>query len=121
VLRENVLVPTHPMQTLMLAAGIAMAFIGLLIARQTFGPRRLSVATRATIGLCMAIVGYHLIVWSYPPTLTPVQVGRQFWWAVLLAGVLTPVLSLWMDRFCLRSSGETGREEGGRDDLDSIR
>jgi len=109
------------MQIMMLAGGVVLAFIGLLIARRSFRPKSMSLATQATFGLCMAFVGYHLIVWSFPPTLTPVQVNRQFWWVVCAAVVTFPMLSFWMDRHCLSASETEDPPEAARDDLDSIR
>ncbi len=112
--------PTQALQVLMIAAGIAAAFIGLLVARRGRTGGRVSVPTSVVIGLCLALGGYHLIVWSFPQTLTPLQLNRQFWW-VGLAGLLAAcVLSLVLDR--LRGADAAkGGESAPRDGSGPIR
>lgn len=115
--------PTNPLHIAMLAAGIALAFIGVLIARSgrrmsTFG---LTTPTRVVIGLSLAICGYHLIVWVFPPSLTPLQWNRQFWW-VLLAGALGVILlSCAMDAWVMRRRDSAAAIRPERDDHEPIR
>jgi hypothetical protein len=106
----------------MLAAGIALAFVGLLTARsgRRFGASSLTTPTRVVIGLCAAVLGYHLIVWAFPPSLTSVQVDRQFWWVVAAAAILVPFLSLLMDRM-VSSMARSDAKPPRRDDTDAIR
>ena len=115
--------PTNPLHILMLALGIALAFIGLFIARsgRGFGSSRLSKPTQVVIGLCLTIIGYHLIVWVFPPTLTPLQVDRQFWWVLLAAGLAAPLLSLILDAAINRRGGPAASSRTPRDGDEPIR
>lgn len=100
--------PTNPLLILMMAVGACLAFVGIFVARTPpkQGNRDQSRATRAVIGLCLAIIGYHLIVWAFPPTLTPLQVDRQLWWVLLLILGCLPIASLLMDRFVSQHSAD---------------
>ncbi len=113
--------PTSFPQILMLGLGIALAFMGLLVARTRRGPgmHGLTVPTRIVIGLVFAIAGYHLIVWVFPPTLTPLQLNRQLWWVLPLAGIVAIVISVSMDR-ALKLSPNQG-QPSPRDDGNAIR
>lgn len=114
--------PTGPLQIVMLVIGITLAFVGLFIARAGRGLRShaLSAPTRVVIGLTFAVTGYHLIVWAFPQSLTPLQLNRQFWWVLLAAAFIAPLLSFVMDRW-LASRPPENSEPPQRDDDELIR
>jgi hypothetical protein len=116
--------PTNPLLILMMAVGACLAFTGIFVARTPpkQGGDGQSRATRAVIGLSLAIFGYHLIVWSFPTTLTPLQIDRQLWWVLCLILACLPIASLLMDRFVSRhSADDRDPSETPHDDSGAIR
>jgi len=107
----------------MIAVGIAVAFFGLLAARTTGkAGSTLSHPTRVVLGLSLFGVGYHLIVWAFPPTLTSVQFSRQFWWVFFLGLGASVGLSLLMDRRdATRRNPRSSAESPPSDDPDASR
>jgi hypothetical protein len=61
--------------------------------------------TRMVIALVFSIIGYHLIVWAFPRSLTMLQWPRSTWYIPLIAGVAAITSSLWLDRFERRRDG----------------
>jgi hypothetical protein len=56
-----------------------------------------STPSRAALGVSMMLVGYHLVVWTMPPTATNLQVPRSVWWVVPLACAALVTLSRAID------------------------
>lgn len=57
-----------------------------------------SVPTRYLLALVILMLGYHLVVWSFPVALTPLQLPRDRWWLVLGLGIVVVILSVGLDR-----------------------
>lgn len=55
-------------------------------------PTRLLVATGGLL------VGYHLVVWSFPATVTPIQAPREYWWVHVPVVLLVIAASILIDR-----------------------
>jgi hypothetical protein len=56
-----------------------------------------STPSRGAVGIALMLVGYHLVVWTMPPTATNLQVPRSVWWVVPLACVSLVTLSRALD------------------------
>jgi len=54
--------------------------------------------TRLTLGLVLAIAGYHAAAWSLPPGWIPLRVPIERWWVLTLALLAGVGLTLLADR-----------------------
>jgi hypothetical protein len=54
--------------------------------------------TRVSAGLFGLFLGYHLVVWAMPPSVTYMQFSRQYWWVLVVGGAMVVAISLFMDR-----------------------
>ncbi len=70
---------------------------------------KLTEPTRLSIAICSLVLGYHLIVWAFPPGAVGVQLSRAWWWVWVLVGILVVGLSFVMDRLDERPSPPTPR------------
>lgn len=60
-------------------------------------PQGLTEPTRLVISLVSLILGYHFIVWNFPPH-TGVQLTRDLWYVWIPLGIAMIGISLLMDR-----------------------
>lgn len=114
--------PLSPSQYPLIAAGAVLSLAGLwLLAKRRFSPKpeplhiadsggasRLSEPTRLTCGLIMLIVGYHTIIWAFPPYLTAVQLNRHSWYIWILISLLAIGGSILMDQVDRKNDGAGG-------------
>ncbi len=106
----------------LIATGSVASFVGLwLLARRRFSrkseplhitssgdAKRLSEPTRLTCGLILLILGYHLIIWAFPTSLTAVQLKRELWYVWILIGILAIAGSILMDTVDRKNDGAGG-------------
>lgn len=61
--------------------------------------------TRLVCAVSGLAIAYHLIVWVFPESLTPVQLPRAYWWGMLAGAGLAIVASIGLDRAESRRQG----------------
>jgi len=105
-----------PREIAMTAAGAAFAIIGVWLllffrprwrTREAAPDQRLSEPTRITLAVLCVFAGYHLILWTQPLSVNPVQLSRRLWYVWIMIGIAFLGLTLFLDRF------ERGRGERG--------
>ena len=57
-----------------------------------------SEATRLVMAISCLAMGYHLIVWAFPPHVTPIQSPRTHWWVLVGVLVVLSISSVGLDR-----------------------
>ncbi len=67
---------------------------------------RVSESTRLLMGIGLLVMGYHMGVWAFPAGVTPVQVGREYWWGVVGGVIVLVVASIGMDRVERNTGGD---------------
>ncbi len=60
--------------------------------------QRCSYPTKYLTSAWLLVLGYHLVVWALPITVTPLQMPRQWWWLPPVLAVSSIAVSAWMDR-----------------------
>jgi len=115
-------VPLALSQYPLLAVGAIASLAGLwLLARGRFArpserlritssgdSGRISEPTRLTCGLILLILGYHAIIWAFPPSLTAVQLNRRVWYIWIVIGIIAIAGSILMDRIDRKNDGASG-------------
>lgn len=70
-----------------------------------------SLPTRLLAGFAALVLGYHLAIWAFPPSLTNLQVPRDRWWLLLLAAAGAVLASVALDR--LSTQSRDSADQGG--------
>jgi hypothetical protein len=75
------------------------------------GNTRLSEPTRIALGVESLILGYHLVIWTFPSGLTVVQLDRKLWYVWVMIGLCGLGLSFWADRSDRKKISSDGDED----------